>query len=98
MALIGLDIGVTLFLQIVTTLMIIAVYSAITSLRERIDDHQSDSQMVLMASFLFDLHGTVTDLRTLTQERQSVIDDPNGKFLKFAKALDRFRRDGSLQQ
>lgn len=93
---IRVDIGVTLLLQIITTLMILAVYSAITSLRERRDDHQSECRMVLLASFLFDLHTKVTDLKTLTGERQSAIDDPGGKFLKFARALDRFRSDGSL--
>lgn len=96
MTLIGYNIGVVLFLQIVTTLMIIGIYSVMTSLRERKDDHQSDCQMVLLASFLFDLHATVKDLKTLTGERQSAIDDPDGKFLRFARALERFRSDGSL--
>jgi hypothetical protein len=50
----------------------------------------------LLTSFLFDLHPTVKDLKTLTGERQSAIDDPDGKFLRFARALDRFRSDGSL--
>jgi hypothetical protein len=31
----GFDIGVTLFLQVVSTLMIIGIYSAMTSLNER---------------------------------------------------------------
>jgi hypothetical protein len=96
MTLFGFDIGVTLFLQIVTTLMIIGIYSVMTSLRERRDDHQSECQMILLASFLFDLHATVKDLKTLTGERQSAIDDPGGKFLRFSRALDRFRLDGSL--
>ena len=96
MTLVGFDIGVTLFLQIVTTLMIIGIYSVMTSLRERRDDHQSNCQMVLLASFLFDLHATVKDLKTLTGERQSAIDDPDGKFVRFSRALERFRSDGSL--
>jgi hypothetical protein len=93
---IGFDIGVTLFLQIVTTVMIVGIYSVMTSLRERRADHQSDCQMVLLISFLFDLHATVTDLKTLTGAPQSAIDDPDGQFLRFARALDRFRSDGSL--
>ena len=86
----------TLFLQIVTTVMIVGIYSVMTSLRERRADHQSDCQMVLLISFLFDHHATVTDLKTLTGAPQSAIEDPDGNFLRFARALDRFRSHGSL--
>jgi hypothetical protein len=96
MTLIGFHFGVTLFLQIVTTLVIVGVYSAITSLRETRDDHESECRMVLLVSFLFDLHATVTDLKTLTGESQAAIDERGGKFLRFARALDQFRSDGSL--
>jgi len=36
--------------------------------------------MVLLTAFLFDLHATVKDLKTLTGERQSAIDDPTENF------------------
>jgi hypothetical protein len=90
-------ISLTLLLQISTTALILAGYGVLTFLSHHKADRTSDCWMLILGSFTFAHHPTVTDLPTLVDKPAAVIESNPG-LRTFSLQLDDFKKRGTLPQ
>lgn len=96
MTVLGLQIGLLQFLQLVTTAAIIAIYCLVISLQEGNADRLSQCHMILLTSFIIKHHPDINSLLELAEASKKHVSEPRSDIYFLSKNLCEFQKSGKL--
>ncbi|MBU7045380.1 MAG: hypothetical protein HXS54_03000 [Theionarchaea archaeon] len=96
MTILGLQIGVLQFLQLVTTAVIITLYSLVISLQEGKADRLSQCHMILLTSFIIKYHPCIKNLLELAEASKKHVTDSKYDIYLLSRNLCKFHNSGTL--
>jgi hypothetical protein len=92
----GYQVDLLLLLQIIVTAALVTLYLSLNSARESDHFRNSDTETILLVSFLFDHSKKYSDLAELTKADSSIMEDSTTHIHRFEGYFTNYREKGEL--